>query len=74
MPTLEKIRFLTVNYSRLQGLKAFPSGLLLFLVVLWANGQKRAGQGSDPADSLAFYRGRYLWSHRLVLSPDIRAG
>ncbi len=42
MPTLEKIRFLTVNYSRLQGLKAIPSGLLLFLVVLWTNGQKGA--------------------------------
>ena len=40
MPSLEKIRFITVNYSRLQGLKAIPSGLLLFLVVLWTNGQK----------------------------------
>ncbi|MBN2085155.1 MAG: hypothetical protein JW748_07995 [Anaerolineales bacterium] len=40
MPSLEKIRFLTVNYSRLQGLKAVPPGLLLFLVVLWSNGQK----------------------------------
>jgi hypothetical protein len=47
MPTLEKIRFLTVNYSRLQGLKAIPSGLLLFLVVLWTNGQK------GPARDLA---------------------
>ncbi len=40
MPDLEKIRFLTVNYSRLQGLKAVPSGILLLLVVLWTNGQK----------------------------------
>jgi hypothetical protein len=47
VPTLEKIRFLTVNYSRLQGLKAVPSGLLLFLVVLWTNGQK------GPARDLA---------------------
>ncbi|MFN2299224.1 MAG: hypothetical protein ACK2UB_10270 [Anaerolineales bacterium] len=39
MPDLEKIRFLTVNYSRLQGLKAVPSGLLLFLTVLWVNAQ-----------------------------------
>jgi len=39
MPSLEKIRFITVNYSRLQGLKAVPPGLLLFLVVLWADGQ-----------------------------------
>ena len=40
MPNLEKIRFITVNYSRLQGLKAVPSGMLLLLVVLWTNGQK----------------------------------
>jgi hypothetical protein len=39
MPDLEKIRFLTVNYSRLQGLKAVPWGLLLFLTVLWVNAQ-----------------------------------
>jgi hypothetical protein len=39
MPDLEKIRFLTVNYSRLQGLKAVPLGWLLFLTVLWANAQ-----------------------------------
>jgi hypothetical protein len=39
MSHLEKVRFITVNYSRLQGLKAVPMGLLLFLVVLWANGQ-----------------------------------
>lgn len=39
MPNLEKVRFITVNYSRLQGLKAIPSGLLLFLVVVWTNGQ-----------------------------------
>jgi hypothetical protein len=42
MPDLERVRFLTMNYSRLQGLKAIPSGLLLFLVVLWTNGQKGA--------------------------------
>jgi hypothetical protein len=46
MPNLEKIRFLTLNYSRLQGLKAVPPGLLLFLVVLWSNGQ------SGPARDL----------------------
>jgi uncharacterized membrane protein YoaK (UPF0700 family) len=39
MTDLQKVRFITVNYSRLQGLKAVPSGLLLFLVVLWANAQ-----------------------------------
>ena len=39
MPDLEKVRFLTVNYSRLQGLKAIPPALLLFFVVFWADGQ-----------------------------------
>ena len=39
MPNLEKVRFLTANYSRLQGLKAVPSGILLFLIILWTNGQ-----------------------------------
>jgi hypothetical protein len=39
MTNLEKIRFLTVNYSRLQGLKVIPWGLLLFLIVLWTNAQ-----------------------------------
>jgi hypothetical protein len=39
MTDIEKIRFITVNYSRLQGLKAVPWGLLLFLIVLWSNAQ-----------------------------------
>jgi hypothetical protein len=45
MPDAEKIRFLTVNYSRLQGLKAVPWGLLLFLVVVWTNAQ--SGRARD---------------------------
>jgi hypothetical protein len=40
MSDLEKIRFITLNYSRLQGLKAVPPGLLLILVLLWTNAQK----------------------------------
>jgi hypothetical protein len=39
MPNLEKVRFLTINYSRLQGLKAVPPGILLFFIILWANAQ-----------------------------------
>ena len=39
MPDLQKVRFLTANYSRLQGLKAVPPGILLFLIILWTNGQ-----------------------------------
>jgi hypothetical protein len=39
MADLEKIRFITLNYSRLQGLKAVPTGLLLVLIVLWTNAQ-----------------------------------
>jgi hypothetical protein len=39
MQDIQKIRFLTLNYSKLQGLKGFPIGLLLLLTVLWANVQ-----------------------------------
>lgn len=39
MNDLRKIRFITANYSRLQGLKAVPTGLLLCLVSLWTNNQ-----------------------------------
>jgi hypothetical protein len=63
MPNLEKIRFLTVNYSRLQGLKAIPSGMLLFLVVLWTNGQK--GSASFYTDaSIGIIAGRTGGSNR----------
>lgn len=37
---ITKIRFLAVNYTRLQGLRAVPVGLFAFLVTLWANQQK----------------------------------
>jgi hypothetical protein len=37
MADLRKIRFVTVNYSRLQGLKAVPPGLVLILTILWSN-------------------------------------
>jgi hypothetical protein len=33
----QQIQYLTQRYSRIQGLKGFPLGLLLFLVVLWVN-------------------------------------
>lgn len=46
MNRLETIRFLTVNFSRLQGLKAVPTGMLLFLILIWANAQ------SGPARDL----------------------
>jgi hypothetical protein len=45
MADLGKIRSITVNYSRMQGLKAVPPGLLLFLVCLWTNAQ--TGQARD---------------------------
>ncbi|MEL7658312.1 MAG: hypothetical protein AAGU75_20650 [Bacillota bacterium] len=35
-----KIRFLAVNYTRLQGLRAIPVGLFAILMTLWANQQK----------------------------------
>jgi len=34
---IQKTRFLAMNFSRLQGLRAVPTGLLLFLVTLWGN-------------------------------------
>jgi hypothetical protein len=40
MTELRSLRFVTINYSRLQGLKVVPSGLLLFLISLWTNAQQ----------------------------------
>jgi hypothetical protein len=37
MQSLTHTRFLTKNYSNLQGLRAIPSGLCILLVSLWAN-------------------------------------
>ncbi len=39
MSDLNKTRFLAANYANLQGLHAVPLGLLLLIVVLWANTQ-----------------------------------
>ena len=39
MQTLKQTRFLTKNYSNLQGLRTLPMGLCLLLVSLWANAQ-----------------------------------
>lgn len=36
---IQRIRFVAANYSRLQGLRGLPVGLLLFAVALWANWQ-----------------------------------
>src|SRR5678815_5112765 len=38
MPNLQNIRFVTANYSYLQGLKFLPLGVAMFGVALWANG------------------------------------
>ncbi len=53
MPNLEKVRFITVNYSRLQGLKAVPPGILLFLIILWANTQ--TGENRDLTMPLVWF-------------------
>jgi uncharacterized membrane protein len=45
MQNVQKTRFLAANYSNLQGLKSVPLGLLLLIVVMWANMQK--GTASD---------------------------
>jgi hypothetical protein len=47
MLNIHKTRFIAANYSNLQGLKAVPIGVLLVLVVLWANWQR--GPASDLA-------------------------
>ncbi|RPI31206.1 MAG: hypothetical protein EHM70_12030 [Chloroflexota bacterium] len=46
MQDAQKIRFLAANYSNLQGLKAVPLGLLMLLVVYWANAQRGPARGS----------------------------
>ncbi|MEM5773363.1 MAG: hypothetical protein AAGU05_00060 [Anaerolineaceae bacterium] len=43
--SVEKIRFLAANFSRLQGLRAVPIGLLLFSVSYWAN--RQSGPAAD---------------------------
>jgi hypothetical protein len=53
MADLKKIRFITANYDRLQGLKAVPAGLLLFLISLWANAQ--TGRARDLSLPLAIF-------------------
>lgn len=40
MQDFQKVRFITINYSNLQGLRAIPISLLLLLIVLWVNLQK----------------------------------
>jgi len=61
MADLKKIRFVTSNYDRLQGLKAVPTGLLLFLISLWANAQTgRARDLSLPL--LIFLFGIFLYA------------
>ena len=42
---MKKIRFLAANFSRLQGLRAIPIGLLLFCVSYWAN--RQTGPATD---------------------------
>jgi hypothetical protein len=53
MADLGKIRFLTVNYSRMQGLKLVPTGALLILVCLWTNAQK--GRARDLSLPIVYF-------------------
>jgi hypothetical protein len=45
MTEMDRVRFITANYGRLQGLKVVPLGLLVLLLDLWANAL--AGQSSN---------------------------
>lgn len=40
LPDPRRIQFIAANYSRLQGLRSLPIGLLVFFVTLWANQQR----------------------------------
>jgi uncharacterized membrane protein YoaK (UPF0700 family) len=53
MTDLMKARFITLNYDRLQGLKALPPGLLLFGIILWTNGQ--TGRARDLSIPLLMF-------------------
>lgn len=44
MQHINQTLFLTKNYSNLQGLRAFPAGLCLLLISLWANTQHGPAQ------------------------------
>jgi hypothetical protein len=45
MQDMHKIHFIAANYRSLQGLRAVPIGMLLLVVVIWANAQQ--GPASD---------------------------
>lgn len=49
LPDPRRIQFIAANYSRLQGLRSLPIGLLLFFVTFWANQQR----GPAPRPILA---------------------
>ncbi len=55
MQSIQKTRFIAANYSNLQGLKAVPLGLLLVMVVVWANGQ--TGRATDLSAPVLFALG-----------------
>jgi hypothetical protein len=55
MQNIHKTRFIAANYSNLQGLKSIPLGLLLLLVVLWAN--RQTGRATNLSLPILFTAG-----------------
>ena len=65
MQNIQKTRFIAANYTNLQGLKSVPLGLLLLLVVVWANTQH--GAASDLTLPILFSLGAAIltwWIYR----------
>jgi hypothetical protein len=61
MQDIQKVRFLTLNYSKLQGLKGFPLGLLLLLNVLWVNNQRGLARNITLPLLFAMVSGVLYW-------------
>ena len=61
MQNIHKPRFLAANYANLQGLKAVPVGLLLLLVVLWADAQRGPARDLSLPLLLSLGAGLLLW-------------
>jgi hypothetical protein len=55
MQNIHKTRFIAANYSNLQGLKGVPIGLLLLLVIIWAN--RQTGRATDLTLPILFAAG-----------------
>jgi hypothetical protein len=72
MQNIQQTRFLAANYSNLQGLKGVPLGLLLFALILWANGQ--TGRATDLSLPLLLTAGAALLTWVIYRYYETRFG